>query len=96
MKSRRRILGFSTTTARTASERRFAPRRADAPRIGVVETALQHSIGGSAEQAYQRNALVARRRVLMADWGEFCAGNRPANVLRTDVGRQRPAPQSDD
>jgi integrase len=62
----------------------------------VCETALGHSIGSSAEQAYQRDALVAKRRVLMADWAEFCASDRATNVLRMDVGRQRPAPQSDD
>jgi integrase len=62
----------------------------------VCETALGHSIGSSAEQAYQRDALVAKRRVLMADWAEFCASDRATNVLRMDVGRQRPPPQSDD
>jgi integrase len=62
----------------------------------VCETALGHSIGNAAEQAYQRDALVAKRRVLMADWAEFCASDRGANVLRMDVGRQRPTSQNDD
>src|SRR6516164_6079390 len=62
----------------------------------VCETALGHSIGNLAEQAYQRDALVAKRRVLMADWAEFCAGDRAANVVRMDGRRQRPAPQTDD
>jgi integrase len=48
----------------------------------VCETALGHSIGNSVEQAYQRDALIAKRRVLMADWAEFCANDRAANVLR--------------
>jgi hypothetical protein len=48
-----------------------------------------------AEQAYQRDALVAKRRVLMADWAEFCASDRAANVVRMDGGRQRPTPQTD-
>jgi hypothetical protein len=48
------------------------------------------------EQAYQRDALVAKRRVLMADWAEFCASDRGANVVRMDVGRTRPASESDD
>jgi integrase len=61
----------------------------------VCETALGHSIGSAVEQAYQRDALVAKRRVLMADWAEFCASDRAANVVRMDVGRQRTAPQSD-
>jgi len=51
----------------------------------VCETALGHSIGSAVEQAYQRDALLAKRRVLMADWGEFC-GKRSARVTRIDVG----------
>jgi hypothetical protein len=62
----------------------------------VCETALGHSIGNAVEQSYQRDALVAKRRVLMADWAEFCASDRAANVVRMDVGRQRAAPQTDD
>jgi integrase len=45
----------------------------------VCETALGHSIGSSAEQAYQRDALVAKRRVLMADW----QNSAPAIARRT-------------
>jgi integrase len=62
----------------------------------VCEQALGHSIGSAVEQAYQRDALVAKRRVLMADWADFCASDRAANVVRMDGGRQRPAPQTDD
>jgi hypothetical protein len=62
----------------------------------VCETALGHSIGSAVEQAYQRDALIAKRRVLMADWADFCASDRAANVVRMDGGRQRPAPQTDD
>jgi integrase len=62
----------------------------------VCETALGHSIGSAVEQSYQRDALVAKRRVLMADWADFCASDRAANVVRMDVGRQRTASQSDD
>src|SRR6516164_925693 len=62
----------------------------------VCETALGHSIGSAVEQAYQRDALIVKRRVLMADWADFCAGNRAANVVRMDGRRQRPAPQTDD
>ena len=61
----------------------------------VCETALGHSVGSMVEQSYQRDALVAKRRVLMADWAEFCASDRAANVLRMDVGRQRAVPQTD-
>jgi integrase len=54
----------------------------------VCETALGHSIGNAVEQAYQRDTLIAKRRVLMADWAEFCANDRAANVVRMDAGRQ--------
>lgn len=62
----------------------------------VCETALGHAVGNAVEQAYQRDALLAKRRVLMVDWAEFCASDRGANVVRMDVGRQRVASQSDD
>jgi integrase len=62
----------------------------------VCETALGHSIGSAVEQAYQRDALVAKRRVLMTDWTEFCASDRAANVVHMDAGRQRPAPENAD
>jgi len=29
----------------------------------------------------QRDALVAKRRVLMADWADFCASDRAAHLL---------------
>jgi hypothetical protein len=62
----------------------------------VCEQALGHSIGSAVEQAYQRDALIAKRRVLMADWADFCASDRAANVVPMDGGRQRPAPQTED
>jgi integrase len=49
----------------------------------VCEAALGHSIASAVEQAYQRDALVAKRRVLMADWAEFC-GRAPADIVRMD------------
>jgi hypothetical protein len=32
----------------------------------------------------------------MADWADFCASDRAANVVHMDVGRQHLAPQTDD
>jgi integrase len=61
----------------------------------VCETALGHSIGNAVEQAYQRDALIAKRRVLMADWAAFC-GADPANVVRLDVGRAGSASKNSD
>ena len=39
--------------------------------------------------------MIAKRRIPMADWADFCASNGAANVVRMDGGRQRPAPQTD-
>jgi integrase len=50
----------------------------------VCETALGHSIGSAVEQAYQRDPPVAKRRVLMADWAEFCQ----ARQRHASYGRQ--------
>ena len=46
----------------------------------VCEMALGHAVGSAVERAYQRDALLAKRRVLMADWAEFC-GKVPAEVV---------------
>jgi integrase len=62
----------------------------------VCETSLGHSIGNAVEMAYQRDALVTKRRVLMADWAEFCASDRAANVVHMDAGRQSSAPENGD
>jgi integrase len=56
----------------------------------VCEMALGHAVGSAVERAYQRDALLAKRRVLMADWAEFC-GRSPADVPRMDAGRGVPA-----
>jgi integrase len=54
----------------------------------VCEAALGHATGNAVEQAYQRDALVAKRRVLMADWAAFC-GNQPADVVSIEDRRTR-------
>jgi integrase len=54
----------------------------------VCESALGHATGSAVEQAYQRDALVAKRRVLMADWAAFC-GNQPADVVSIEDRRTR-------
>jgi integrase len=52
----------------------------------VCEAALGHTVGNAVEVAYMRDALLAKRRVLMADWAEFC-GRAPADVVRIDDRR---------
>lgn len=42
----------------------------------VCEMALAHSIGNKVEAAYRRGDLFEKRRRLMVDWAEFCAGGK--------------------
>jgi integrase len=41
----------------------------------VCEMALAHTIGNKAEAAYRRGDLFEKRRRMMAEWAEFCAGD---------------------
>lgn len=38
----------------------------------VIEAALAHLVGDKAERAYMRGDWLAKRRLLMRDWGGFC------------------------
>ena len=40
----------------------------------VMELALAHSVGSAVEQAYARSDLLAKRRKLMRQWGDFVTG----------------------
>jgi len=46
----------------------------------TAESALAHKIGGT-EGAYNRAAMVERRRPVMANWGAFLAGETIATVI---------------
>jgi integrase len=59
----------------------------------VCEQALGHAIGNAVEVAYMRDSLLAKRRVLMADWADFC-GSAPSSVVRLDVGMKRAGPET--
>jgi integrase len=54
----------------------------------VCEQALGHAVGNAVEAAYMRDSLLAKRRILMADWAAFC-GTTPADVVRVDIGTRR-------
>jgi integrase len=55
----------------------------------VCEQSLGHATGNAVEQAYMRDSLLAKRRVLMNDWADFC-GNRPS-IVRLDEVRKAAA-----
>lgn len=61
------VHGFRSTFRDWAGETTVHPRE-------VVEAALAHRLGDRVEQAYARGDLFTKRRRLMEDWGEFCAG----------------------
>jgi len=63
--------GFRSTARTWAAERTKFPREA-------AEVALAHAVGSKVEAAYQRGALLDKRRGLMNAWAEFCA--KPAAV----------------
>lgn len=62
------VHGFRSTFRDWAGESTHHPRE-------VIEHALAHQISNQAEAAYARGTLLDRRRRLMADWADFCAGN---------------------
>ena len=41
----------------------------------MKEMALAHTIGNATEAAYRRTDLFDRRRRMMSDWADYCAGN---------------------
>jgi integrase len=41
----------------------------------ISEIALAHAVGDRVENAYRRTDLFEKRRALMADWDDFCAGH---------------------
>ena len=55
-----------------SSFRDWCAERTNYPR-DVAEMALAHSIGDKVEAAYRRGDLFEKRRLMMQDWGAFCA-----------------------
>ena len=53
-----------------SSFRDWAGEETDFPRE-VAEAALAHTFGSEVERAYRRGDALAKRREMMADWGEF-------------------------
>ncbi len=44
----------------------------------AAEMALAHTVGDKVEAAYRRGDLLQKRRDMMNDWAQYCAGNRSA------------------
>lgn len=59
------VHGFRSSFRDWAGEMTNTPRE-------VAEAALAHTVGNSAELAYRRGDALAKRRILMDDWGTYC------------------------
>ncbi len=69
--------GNATVHGSRSSFRDWAGETTAFPRE-VIEMALAHRLGDTAEQAYARGDLFQKRRLLMQAWAEFCSRPAPA------------------
>ncbi len=69
------VHGFRSTFRDWAGECTAHPR-------DVCEQALAHTLGNQVEIAYRRGDLLAKRRLLMEDWGSFAFDCSPASSQR--------------
>ena len=68
-----RLMGHSVTVhGFRASFRTWAGEQTAYPRE-LIEVALAHSVGDETERAYARGDMLARRRLLMESWAEYCS-----------------------
>ena len=72
-----------------SSFRDWAAEKTDHPRE-VIEAALAHVVQNKVEAAYARSDLFERRRLLMDDWSEYLAPQRPVMRLARDTAPGRP------
>ena len=56
-----------------AAFKTWATEQTDFPRE-LVEMALAHAVGTDVERAYQRSDMFEKRRALMQEWADYCAG----------------------
>ena len=87
----RRMNGEATVHGFRSSFRDWAAECTGYPHE-VCEMALAHTIANKAEAAYRRGDMFEKRRRMMADWADYCAGNGVAGAevvpLRAAPGRQ--------
>ena len=63
------VHGFRSSFRTWASERTSADH-------AVMELCLAHAVGSAVEQAYARSDLLAKRRILMEQWGSFVTNTK--------------------
>jgi len=70
--------GFRSTFRDWAGDRNLHQRE-------TIEAALAHSIKDRAEAAYRRSTAIEKRRLLMQDWDNYCAGRAPSIEVLTSA-----------
>ncbi|MGD9812085.1 MAG: hypothetical protein AB7U35_12265, partial [Sphingobium sp.] len=55
----------------------------------VAEAALSHVLENKVEAAYRRTDFFAKRRALMQDWADYCAGPTSAQPYHTPSPREK-------
>lgn len=68
MKLKYRVHGFRSTFADWRAGETDYPEE-------IAEAALAHEVPDDVKRAYRRTDFFDKRRALMADWGQFCAGH---------------------
>jgi integrase len=72
------VHGFRSTFRDWAGEETPFPRE-------LAEAALAHVAGSAAERAYRRGDALEKRRALMGEWAEFCAGGGALDSFRAQI-----------
>lgn len=72
-----------------ATFKTWAKRRTEFPRE-LIEEQLSHQLG-AVERAYDREAAVERRMLMMEEWAAVCAGELPAGTTGNVVPMRKPA-----
>ena len=75
------VHGFRSTFRDWAAEKTNFPR-------DVAEMALAHTIKDNVEAAYRRGDLLEKRRVMMAQWADYCGGKFTGKVQAIGTGKK--------
>jgi integrase len=67
------LAGVPAVHGMRAAFKTWATEQTDFPRE-LVEMALAHAVGTDVERAYQRSDMFEKRRALMQEWADYCAG----------------------
>jgi integrase len=79
VRERMGVVGVTTHGFRS-SFRDWAGEATNAPRE-IAEACLAHEIGNAVERAYRRGDALEKRRTLLEQWADFCAGVAHAKVI---------------